>query len=162
MPAEKWRIRQNSALFRPIPELEEMRRRFEEDVVRPVMHAVWERIPEEAKAWSPAIDIFEKGEGYTIKIDLPGMKQEDIDLSISEDALTIKGDRKPEIGVKEGEYQRSEISYGGFYRSIPLPAGVNTQSIEAIYDNGVLRITVQRVEGAKPKKVNVQVKSSAE
>jgi len=160
MPAEKWRTRRNPAAFRPIPELEEMRRRFEEDFVRPVMHAVWERIPEEVKTWSPAIDIIEHDENYIVKVDLPGLKQEDIDISISEDMLTIKGERKPEARVRDEDYIKSEISYGNFYRTIPLPSGINTANIEAVYEDGVLRVALHRAEGAKPKKVTVQVKKT--
>lgn len=137
-----------------------MRRRFDEDVVQPVMHAVWQRIPEEAKSWSPAVDVFEKGDNLMIKAELPGMKLEDIDAYVTEDTLTIKGDREQETGIKEENYFRSEIAYGGFYRSLDLPFSVDTKSIEAIYEDGILRISLQRAAGSKPKKVTVQVKRS--
>ncbi len=157
MPAQKWGF---SWANQPWPrDLEEMRRRVNEEFVRPVMHAVWERMPDEAKAWSPALDIFEKGDSIVIKFDLPGLKREDIDVSVTEDSLMIKGERKPEAGVKEEDYRRSEISYGGFYRSVTLPSSVDTQNIEAVYEDGVLRITLQRAAGTKPRKVNVQVKT---
>jgi HSP20 family protein len=158
MAAERWRPRQGPGSFRPVRELEEMRRRFEEDFVRPVMRAVWERIPEEVKGWSPPIDVFEKGDNFEVKVELPGMKQEAVDVSVSDDTLTIKGERRPESSVKEEDYYRSEIAYGNFYRSIALPSSVDTRNIEAVYDDGILRVTLQRAAGAKPKKVNVQVK----
>lgn len=139
-------------------DLEEMRRRVNEEFVRPVMHAVWERMPEEAKAWSPALDVFEKADSIVIKFDLPGLKQEDVDVSVTEDTLTIKGERKAEPGIKEEDYKRREISYGGFYRSVTLPSSVETQNIDAVYEDGVLRITLQRAAGAKPRKVKIQVK----
>ena len=91
MPEEKWRMRRD---------LEDMRRRFDEDVIRPVMHAIWERIPEEAKTWSPAVDVFEKVDSIIVKAELPGMKQEDIDVSVAEDYLTIKGEKKRKPGLK--------------------------------------------------------------
>jgi HSP20 family protein len=122
------------------------------------MHAVWERIPEEVKGWSPSIDVFEKGDNFEVKVELPGMKQEDVDVSVSDDTLTIKGERMPESRVKEDDYYRSEIAYGSFYRSIALPSSVDTKNIEAVYEDGILRVTLQRAAGAKPKKVNVQVK----
>ena len=158
MPAERWRPRQGPGPLRPIRELEEMRRRFEEDIIRPVMRAVWERIPEEVKGWSPSVDFFEKGDNFEVKVELPGMKQEDIDVSVSNDTLMIKGERRPESSVKEEDYYRSEIAYGSFYRSIALPSSVDTKNIEAVYEDGILRVTLQRAAGAKSKKVNVQVK----
>jgi HSP20 family protein len=158
MASERWNFSRMNPPFRPMRDLEEMRRRFDEDIVRPVMHAVWERIPEEVKTWSPAIEVFEKGENVIIKVDLPGMKQEDIDVSVTEDTLTIKGDRKRETGVRAEDYDRGEISYGSFFRSVTLPSSVDTRSIEAVYEDGILRITLQRAAGAKPRKVTVQVK----
>ncbi len=147
-----------AAPFRPIPELEEMRRRFEEDIVRPAMRAIWERIPEEQKGWAPPIDVIEKSDNFVVKVELPGMKQEDIDVSVSDDTVTIKGERKPESGIKDEDYDRSEIAYGSFYRSVVLPSSVDTKNIEAVYEDGVLRVTLQRASGATPKKVTVQVK----
>jgi HSP20 family protein len=147
--------------FRPMREWEDMRRVIDEDVVRPVMHAVWDRIPEEMKAWSPSMDVFEKGENLMVKVELPGMKQEDIDLYVTDETLTIKGNRDPEAGIKEEDYYRNEIGYGSIYRMIDLPFAVDTKSIEALYEDGILRITLQRVAGSKPKRVTVQVKKGA-
>jgi len=161
MVAGKWRKGRDPMPFRPIRELDEIRRRFDEDVVRPVMHAVWERIPEEAKSWSPAMDIYEKGDNLVIKIELPGMKQEDIDLYVVEDSLTIKGKRDPDAGIKEDDYFRSEFAYGNIFRTVDLPYSVDTKNIDAVYEDGLLRVTLQRTAGSKPKKVTVQVKKSA-
>ncbi len=158
MAAERWRIRRDPAPFRPIRELDEIRRRFDEDIVRPVMHAVWERIPEEAKTWSPPIDVFEKADTLIIKAELPGMRQENIDGSASEDILTIKGERKQDTGVKDEDYYRNEIAYGTFYRAVDLPFIVDTKSVDAVYEEGILRVTLQRAAGSKPKKVTIQVK----
>ena len=160
MSTGRWRMGRDPSPFRPLRDLEEMRRRFDEDVVQPVMHAVWQRIPEEAKSWSPAVDIFEKGDNLMIRVELPGIKLEDIDVSVTEDTLTIKGDRNPESGIKEENYFRSEVAYGSFYRSISLPFSVDTKSIDALYEDGILRITLQRAAGTKPKKVSVQVKKN--
>jgi HSP20 family protein len=160
MATGRMRIGRDPLPFRPFRDLEEMRRRFDEDVIQPVMHAVWQRIPEEAKSWSPAVDIFEKGDNLMIKTELPGMKLEDVDVYVTDDILTIKGDREPEAGIKEENYFRSEIAYGNFYRSVNLPFSVDTKSIEAVYEDGILRITLQRTAGSKPKRVTVQVKKS--
>jgi HSP20 family protein len=160
MSTGRWRMGRDPLPFRPLRDLEEMRRRFDEDVVQPVMHAVWQRIPEEAKSWSPAVDIFEKGDNLMIKVELPGMKLEEIDVYVTEDTLTIKGDRDPESGIKEENYFRSEIAYGNFYRSLNLPYSVDTKNVEAVYEEGILRISLQRAAGSKPNRVTVQVKRS--
>jgi HSP20 family protein len=184
MSTERWR-RRGSTPYRPIPELEEMRRRFEEDIVRPLMRAsplrpspelddlrrkfeedivrpvtraIYGHIPEEQKGWAPPIDIFEEGDVLKVKVELPGMKQEDIDVSLSDDTLTIKGERKQESNVKDEDYHRSEIAYGSFYRTIALPMSVDTRNITAVYEDGILIVTLQKAAGAKAKKVTVQVK----
>jgi HSP20 family protein len=159
MPEEKWRPEQNPP-FRPIPELEEMRRKFDEDIVRPVMKAIWERIPEEARAWSPPMDLVEQGDTFLVKFDLPGVKLENIDVLVTDSELTVKGERPREV-VKKEDYRRSEISYGAFYRSVMLPSTVDTAMVDAIYEDGVLRIMLQRAEGAKPRKVNISVKKGS-
>lgn len=161
MPAERWRFPQGPGPFRPVRELEEVRRRFEDDLVRPIMRAVWERIPEEVKGWSPAVDVFEKGDSMVVKVELPGVKHEDVDVSVSDDSLMVRGERSPESGVKDEDYDRSEIAYGSFYRAISLPSSVETKNVEAVYEDGILRVTLQRAGGAKQKKVNVQVKKPA-
>ena len=151
----------NASPLRPSPELDDMRRKFEEDVIRPVMRRIYGYIPEEQKGWAPPIDVIEKSDNFVVKVELPGMKQEDIDVSVSDDILTIKGERKPESGIKDEEYNRSEIAYGKFYRSVALPAGADTDKMEAVYEDGILRITLKKTSEAKPKKVTVQVKKAA-
>ena len=144
--------------WRPIRELEEMRWWFDEDIARPFMRGVWERIPEEEKSWAPSIDTFEMDDSYVVKVELPGMKLEDIDVSVSDDALTVKGQKKPESGVKDEDYYRSEIAYGSFSRTITLPSTADTKNIEASYEDGMLRIRLPRTAEATPKKVTVSVK----
>ena len=158
MSADMFRVGKIQTPFRPIRELEEMRRKVDEDIVRPIMHAVWERVPEELKTWSPSIETFEKGDSLVVKAELPGMKQEDIEVSATDDKLTVKGERRRETGVKESEYHLNEIAYGSFYRTVELPFNIDTKNIEATYEDGVLRVTLQRVAGSKPKKVTIQVK----
>lgn len=158
MSPERWKAHRNPPPLSPIRELDDIRRRLDEDIVRPVMRAVWERLPEEARSWSPPIDIFEKADTLIVKADIPGVKEQNIDVSASEDNLTIKGERAEENDVKGEDYYRNELTYGSFFRSIELPFSVDTKSIEAVYEEGVLRVTLQRAGGAKPKKVSIQVK----
>jgi HSP20 family protein len=86
----------------------------------------------------PAVDIFEKNDKFVIKAELPGMKQEDIDVSVVGDTLTIKGEKKTESEVKDEDYYHCERSYGSFYRCIPLPSTPDSSKIEVNYEDGVL------------------------
>ncbi len=158
MSTERWRPRQHPGRFRSARELEGLGRRFEDDFIRPVVRAFWERVPEEVKGWSPSIDVYERDDNFEIKVELPGMRQDDIDLSLSEDTLVIKGERRPDRNIKDEDYYRSEITYGSFYRSIALPANVDAGSAQAVYEDGVLRVSLKRPSAAKRKKVNIQGK----
>jgi HSP20 family protein len=158
MCAEMWKMRRDPQPFRPVKELDEMRRRFDEDVLRPVMHAVWEHMPEQMKSWSPPVEVFERADNLMVRVELPGMKQDDINVFATEKVLTIKGERKPESDVKDEDYFRSEFIYGSFSRSIDLPFAVDPGNIEAVYEDGILDITLERTAGSKPARVNVQVK----
>lgn len=157
MITKTWRPGQSSGQFSPGRDLEEMGRRFEDDFVRPIVRAVWDRIPREMKGWTPSIEIFERNDNFEVKVELPDVKQEDIDLSLSDDTLTIKGERSPESGVKDEDYYHSEIVYGSFYRSIGLPSSIDTGNVEAVYEDGILRIILHRAPEAKAKKVNIRV-----
>jgi HSP20 family protein len=98
-----------------------------------------------------------KNDKFEVKVELLDVKQEDIDLSLAEDTLTIRGERGPESSVKDEDYYHSEIVCGSFYRSIVLPSSVDTKNVEAVYEDGILRITLQKAQEAKPKKVNIRV-----
>ncbi len=120
----------------------------------------WWALPGEEE-WMPAVDVFEKEGKLVVKAELPGMKQEDIDVSIVGDTLTIRGQKESEKEVKEEDYYRSERSYGSFYRSIPLPSTADTKKIEATYENGVLEVTVPKASGVTRKRVTVAAKKKA-
>jgi HSP20 family protein len=107
--------------------------------------------------WSPLVDIHETKEHFLVKAELPGLKQEEIEVSIMDDTLTLKGERKRETEVNENEYHRIERSYGTFQRSIVLPAGVDASAVKASYKDGVLEIQLPKKEEAKPKAIKVEV-----
>ena len=138
-----------------------MQRRFEEIFGRPFLPAVWRRVPSEERGWAPAIEVFEKEDKFVVKAELPGMKEEDIDVSVVGDTLTIKGERKAETEVKEEDYYCCERSYGSFSRSIALPSTVDASKIEASYEDGVLEVSLPKATEAKPKKVTVSAKKKA-
>jgi HSP20 family protein len=112
------------------------------------------RLAEEA-AW-PAVDVFERNGALVIKADVPGMTAKDIEVNLSEDAVTISGERREEKEVKEKDYYRSERSYGRFMRQIPLPAGADRDKAEASFKDGVLEISFPLKEEAKQKKIEVK------
>jgi HSP20 family protein len=150
---ERWRPGWRLRPWRPFRELEEMEQRLEEIFGRP-----WRRLPTEERGWAPPIDVFEKEDKFVVKAELPGMKREEIDVSVVGDTLTIKGERKSESEVKEEDYYCSERVYGSFLRSITVPTAVDVEKIEASYENGVLEVSLPKAPEVKPKKVEVSVK----
>ena len=123
---------------------------------------MWRRLPAQEREWSPAIEVFEKEDKYVIKAELPGLKEEDVDVSVSDDTLCLKGEKKTEYEIKEEEYHWSERTYGSFLRTIRLPSNVDTKKIEADYENGMLEITLPKMAEVKPKKITVKSKKGEE
>lgn len=115
-------------------------------------------MPADGGQWFPEVDITEEKDRLLVRADLPGMKQEDISVEVSEGALTIRGERKEEAATKEGKMYRMERSYGSFLRSFTLPAGVDASKVNASYKNGVLEITLPKFAEAKTKQIKVDVK----
>ena len=93
--------------------------------------------------WSPQVEMFEREGQLVLRADLPGLTKDDVKVEVTDDALTISGERKSEHEEKGEGYYRSERSYGSFYRQIPLPEGVNADDANATFRNGVLEITMQ-------------------
>jgi HSP20 family protein len=105
--------------------------------------------------WSPALDAFEDKEKYTVSVELPGMKKEDISVSVHDGMLTVSGERKSEKDGKEGLVHRTERYYGKFTRSVSLPATVHADKVSASYKDGVLTVEVPKAEEARPKTIPV-------
>ena len=108
-------------------------------------------------AWSPAVDIYEKGTDVVLKAELPGIDPKDVDIRIENNVLTLRGERKFEEETKQENYHRVERSYGAFTRAFTLPSTVDTGNVKAEYKDGVLRITLPKREDAKPKQIQVQI-----
>ena len=108
--------------------------------------------------WMPVVDIAERANDFHVKVELPGVKKEDVRITVQNNTLTIRGEKKLE-NEKNGEnYHRVERSYGLFQRSFTLPTSVVSERIEASYDNGVLSITIPKAEEVKPREIEVKVK----
>ncbi|MBU1086803.1 MAG: Hsp20/alpha crystallin family protein [Candidatus Omnitrophica bacterium] len=108
--------------------------------------------------WSPTIDIHESKDSFLVKADLPGLAKDEIEISVQDNNLIIKGEKKKEHEVKEENYYKTERFYGSFYRTIQLPALVDDAKVEAQYKDGVLSLTLPKREDAKPKQIKVQIK----
>ena len=107
--------------------------------------------------WSPAMDLFEDKDNFVVKAELPGMKREDIEVSLHEGSLSISGERKSEEKHGEGETYRSERFFGRFQRTLTLPTPVASDKVKAAYKDGVLTVTLPKTEEAKPKQIEVKV-----
>lgn len=107
--------------------------------------------------WTPALDLFDEKEHLTVKVELPGLKKEDIELSLHDGVLTVSGERKNEREQKDGETFRSERYFGRFQRSVTLPTAVDANKVSAAYKDGVLTVTLPKAEEAKPKQIEVSV-----
>ena len=112
-------------------------------------------------AWTPGIDVFEKDNPLVTKIDLPGMKKEDIKVEIADGYLAISGERKTEAEEKKDDYYRCEREYGSFYRSVPLPDGAKAEDIKATFADGVLEVSVPLPPKAVAKPQTVKIEEPA-
>jgi len=126
---------------------QEMDRTFDRmfrDVGMP--HRTWLTRPfrsrDREELWAPRIEAFQKGDRFIIRADLPGLKKDDVQVEITDEAITIRGERHMEHEEEREGYYHSERQYGQFYRSVPIPDGVITESAQASFKNGVLEISM--------------------
>jgi HSP20 family protein len=109
----------------------------------------------ELPAWAPALDVHEDKDVYSIRVEVPGLKREDIEVSLHDGAVIISGERKSET-VNEGtEIHRQERYYGKFSRTLTLPTAVSADKVKAAYKDGVLSVTLPKAEEAKPRQIDV-------
>jgi len=108
-------------------------------------------------SWSPACDVFEDKDAVKIVAEIPGVKPEDVKISIENQVLTIRGEKKPVAEETTERVHRYERSYGAFERSFALPNLVDPDKIEAKYDGGILTVTLPKAERARPREISVKV-----
>ena len=106
-------------------------------------------------AWTPPVDIYETDEALVLKAELPGFSKDDIGIELKENTLVIKGERKREDDMKEGNYHRVERAYGAFQRSFLLPTTVDQERVQASYKDGILELRLPKVPAAQPKRIAV-------
>lgn len=111
-------------------------------------------------AWNPSVDIFENKDQIVLEAELPGLKPEDVNISIENNVLTIHGERKFEKKDEKDNFHRVERSYGSFTRSFTLPPTVSSENVEAAFDSGILRLSLAKREEAKPRRIEIKAVNS--
>jgi HSP20 family protein len=107
--------------------------------------------------WIPAMDLVETDEHFVLRADLPGLRQEDINLELEDRVLTISGERRAGHESREGDYHRIERAVGTFSRSLTLPEGIDADAVQADFDNGVLEVRIPKPEERKPRRLTIGI-----
>jgi HSP20 family protein len=136
----------------PMAEMVSLRRQMDR-----LMESVWGEEPFWAreKKWVPAFDLIEGKDEIIVQVDIPGMDEKDLSVSLSGDNLIIKGERKEEKEEKDKHYHRKERRHGSFQRIVTLPVTVDAKKISAEYHNGVLKVHLPKKEEVKPKEIPI-------
>jgi HSP20 family protein len=107
------------------------------------------------RRWAPAIDLLERDDSLVLKADLPGLTEDDVQLEVRDNVLTISGERRSDVEDKKNGYYRVERSFGRFSRSLTLPEGVDAEQIAAKFENGVLEVTIPKPEERQPRRITI-------
>lgn len=148
--------------WKTIKKMENTERAFLEDLDRfvegnfPSLRFVRRWIPGEGRPWIPAAEVYETDDKYVVRVELPGVNPDDVDISSAGDSLIVKGERKPAEGVDSEQYHECERCYGKFYRRIPLTEEVDASKVEASFDNGMLEIEVTKPKTAKATRIKIK------
>ncbi len=108
--------------------------------------------------WAPLADLIERENEYIVKIELPGVKKDEVKITLEDNVLTVSGEKKLESEIKEKNHYRAERRYGSFKRSFSLPMTVQAKNIDASYEDGILLILLPKAEEAKPRSIEIKVK----
>ncbi len=131
---------------------DEMNKLFDDFFGRPVARTDWTE-----GVWSPSVDVSEDKDNVVIKAEMPGMNKDDVKISIQDNVLTLKGEKRQEKEEKDKNYHRIERSYGSFCRSFQLPTSVKSDKIKANYKDGVLSVMLPKTEEVKPKEIPISI-----
>ena len=122
------------------------------------LRPIWDDRNVEALTWQPPVNVYEDKDHLSIEAQLPGIDLKDIELSIKDQTLEVRGERKTESEKSQDGYHVRETRYGNFSRSFVLPSTVNADEAKATYDKGVLTITIPKQEKAKPRAIQIEAK----
>ena len=111
----------------------------------------------QSRRWMPAMDLVETADQYVLRADLPGLSDDDVNVQLEDNVLTISGERQARHEQNEEGYYRIERAFGSFARSLTLPAGVNPDDVQAHFDRGVLEIRIPKPEQKKPRQVQISL-----
>lgn len=164
MAAERIRKAESQGLepYRPtgwLAPFERMEEMFDEFFRRPLGRTMWPVLPRMLEEVTPApmVDIFEEGDTIVVKSELPGMTRADIEVNLTNDTITLSGEKKKEEKIEKKNYYRMERSYGSFRRSFALPAEVQTDKAKASFKDGVLEVRIPKTEAAKKKEHKIKI-----
>jgi len=130
--------------------------RFQDDLSRAIgQRNAQPREHVSTRVWSPLVDVYEDADVIVIKTDLPGVGQDEIDIEMNNDMLTIRGERKFDDEARRDKYVRVERQYGAFQRTFTIGIPVEPDKIKAVFKNGILELTLPKAEITKPRKVQV-------
>jgi len=158
MENEKQKTEKNLTVRQPMQRSRNLPSSYRDIFGQPFLPASWGSFLGEEQMWAPAIHILEKDDKFVAKVELPGVQEEDINVSIVGDVLVVEGEKESDSEVKKKGYSYSETSYGSFSRSIPIPSIVDAEGIIANFDKGILEIDPPKMVQLMPKKVNVTTK----
>lgn len=145
--------------WNPMRDASELFNEFDRMLESPLYRARWGmpmRTNDVVGSWSLALDVAEKGDTFTIKASLPGVKPEDLNVTLEDNVLTVQGEIKEDDMIEEETYHIRERRYGSFSRSLRFPVPVNANAIEAAFESGVLTLTVPKAEEVKPRRIEVK------
>lgn len=128
---------------------------YRPNLLTPALDRLTDLLEAPLRGWLPALDVQEDKDNFTVRVDLPGFKREDIDVSLEDGTLTISGERKAETLGEGTDAHVTERYTGKFTRSITLSAAVSAENVKAAYKDGVLTVTLAKAETAKPKQIKV-------
>jgi HSP20 family protein len=144
--------------FRELTTLQDrMNRLFQDTWTNPGRTAAQEGEALLSGSFVPPVDVYEDDHNITLKMEVPGIDQKDIDIRLENNVLSVCGERKPEKEEKEENFQRVERRYGAFTRSFTLPNTVDTENVSADYENGVLKVSLSKRAEAKPKQIKINI-----
>lgn len=147
--------------WQPWQEIDGLRRQFDDlfEELAPISRAVGRT---NGQAWTPAIELKSTGDAVVLRAELPGINAENLDVQVSREAVSISGEYKSETKTEDKEHHihRSEFRYGSFHRVVPLPVAVQNDQVQAEFKDGILTLTLPKVDADKPKVVKVNLAGS--
>lgn len=142
-----------------LPHFERMEELFEDFFRRPFGRPWWPGLPRlfEGMEPTPSVDIFEEGDDVVVKTELPGMTKDEIEINLTDNTITLSGEKKKEEKIEKKDYYRMERSYGSFSRSFTLPTDVQADKAKASFKDGVLEVRIPKTEEAKKKVQKIKI-----